>query len=103
MYGFTGIKYIINVADKPKAKNQPEFYQKGGIFYLDSGFEDREEDTKELLATYNFLKSKLNYIFSKKHAVLIHCNQGRNRCRKSSLFFLLVFRSVFYVIKSVFF
>lgn len=102
LYGFTEIKYIINVADKVKAKTQPEFVEKGGIFYLNTGFADRQ-DTKALLETYLFLKDKLKLIFEKEKAVLIHCDQGRNRCRKSFLFFLMVFRSVVYVIKSLFF
>ena len=86
LYGFTEIKYIINVADKVKAKTQPEFVERGGIFYLNTGFADRQ-DTKALLETYLFLKDKLKLIFEKEKAVLIHCDQGRNRCRKSFLFF----------------
>ena len=69
---------------------------------MNTGFADRQ-DTKALLETYLFLKDKLKLIFEKEKAVLIHCDQGRNRCRKSFLFFLMVFRSVVYVIKSLFF
>ena len=99
---FAGIKYIINVADKGKAKTQPEFYEKEGIFYLDCGFEDRE-DKKELLETYNFLKSRLNFIFNKEHAVLIHCNQGRNRCRKKFFIFFNGFEICFFCYRICFF
>ena len=101
LYGFTAIKYIINVEDKAKAKTKPDFYEKEGIFYLDTGFEDRQ-DTQGLLDTYTFLKGRLQNIFENKNAVLIHCDQGCNKWRKIYLF-IKCFSYLFFKLSNLFF
>ncbi len=79
VYGWIGIKFVLNVADKKKMGGVNEFLEaKNGISYLKMGFADGR-DEMSLLKSYEAVKEKIKSIDANNEGLLLHCERGKNR------------------------